>query len=106
MAIAEDVEDGGQEAVRQPLVQEETKSIHSSRERGSWMVYFSTFVAVCGSYEFGTCVSLLTSQLTVSPSQLLCGVRIFVMWFWLQAGYSSPTQSAIIEDLHLSLPEV
>ncbi|XP_023533480.1 sugar transporter ERD6-like 7 [Cucurbita pepo subsp. pepo] len=76
MAIAEDVEDGGQEAVRQPLVQEETKSIHSSRERGSWMVYFSTFVAVCGSYEFGTC-----------------------------AGYSSPTQSAIIEDLHLSLPE-
>lgn len=22
-----------------------------------WMVYFSTFVAVCGSYEFGTCVS-------------------------------------------------
>ncbi|XAR61253.1 hypothetical protein NMG60_11034899 [Bertholletia excelsa] len=41
-----------------------------------WMVCLSTFVAVCGSYEFGCC-----------------------------AGYSSPTQSAITEDLSLSLGE-
>ncbi|KAM2631840.1 hypothetical protein TB1_030563 [Malus domestica] len=40
------------------------------------MVYLSTFVAVCGSYEFG------------------CGV-----------GYSSPTQSGIMNDLGLSLAE-
>lgn len=25
-------------------------------EEASWMVYLSTFIAVCGSYEFGTCV--------------------------------------------------
>ncbi|GAB4841191.1 hypothetical protein Ancab_021935 [Ancistrocladus abbreviatus] len=41
-----------------------------------WMVYLSTVVAVCGSYEFGTC-----------------------------AGYSSPIQSAITEDLGLSTAE-
>ncbi|CDP03586.1 unnamed protein product [Coffea canephora] len=40
------------------------------------MVYLSTFVAVCGAYEFGCC-----------------------------AGYSSPTQSAIREDLNLSISE-
>ncbi|KAK3415679.1 hypothetical protein EUGRSUZ_H01584 [Eucalyptus grandis] len=40
------------------------------------MVYFTTFVAVCGSYEFGTC-----------------------------AGYSSPTQDAIVEELSLSTAE-
>lgn len=39
-----------------------------------WMVYLSTFVVVWGSYEFGCC-----------------------------AGYSSPTQAAIREDVHLSL---
>jgi SP family facilitated glucose transporter-like MFS transporter 8 len=25
-------------------------------EEASWMVYLSTIIAVCGSYEFGTCV--------------------------------------------------
>uniref|UniRef100_M0ZWZ7 Sugar transporter n=1 Tax=Solanum tuberosum TaxID=4113 RepID=M0ZWZ7_SOLTU len=40
------------------------------------MVYLSTFVAVCGSYSFGSC-----------------------------AGYSSPIQSAIREDLNLSIAE-
>ncbi|XP_047317095.1 sugar transporter ERD6-like 16 [Impatiens glandulifera] len=40
------------------------------------MVLLSTAVAVCGSFEFGTCV-----------------------------GYSAPTQSAIRNDLHLSLAE-
>ncbi|KAJ4727554.1 Sugar transporter ERD6-like [Melia azedarach] len=41
-----------------------------------WMVYFSTLIAVCGSYAFGSC-----------------------------AGYSSPTQTAIREDLSLTLAE-
>ncbi|PPS16151.1 hypothetical protein GOBAR_AA04437 [Gossypium barbadense] len=41
-----------------------------------WMVYLSTFVAVCGSFAFGSC-----------------------------AGYSSPTQTAITKDLSLSLAE-
>ncbi|CAI9107938.1 OLC1v1007423C1 [Oldenlandia corymbosa var. corymbosa] len=53
--------------------EEQAKKV-SKDER--WMVYFSTFVAVCGSYEFGCC-----------------------------AGYSSPTQSAIRDDLNLSIPE-
>ncbi|KAL0647512.1 hypothetical protein Bca4012_045803 [Brassica carinata] len=41
-----------------------------------FMVLFSTFVAVCGSFEFGSCV-----------------------------GYSAPTQSSIRQDLNLSLAE-
>ncbi|KAG4942148.1 hypothetical protein JHK85_046794 [Glycine max] len=54
-------------------------------EKGSiGMVLFSTFVAVCGSFSFGTCLKLL---------------------FWW-VGYSASTQAAIREDLNLSLAEV
>ncbi|KAK9945440.1 hypothetical protein M0R45_010957 [Rubus argutus] len=48
----------------------------SAHEGHQWMVYLSTFIAVCGSYEFGCC-----------------------------AGFSSPTQAAITEDISLSLAE-
>ncbi|GJN31558.1 hypothetical protein PR202_gb19970 [Eleusine coracana subsp. coracana] len=41
------------------------------------MVLLSTAVAICGSFEFGTCV-----------------------------GYSAPTQSGIVDDVRLSIPEV
>lgn len=92
MAIAQDVEDSGEEAAGQPLLQDEGRP---------WMVYFSTLVAVSGSYEFGTCVS--NPQLTLSQVFFLW---LIVTWPLFQAGYSSPTQSAIIHDLHLSLAEV
>ncbi|OAY61721.1 sugar transporter ERD6-like 7 [Manihot esculenta] len=49
--------------------------LNSSKQR-NWMVYLSTLVAVCGSFEFGCC-----------------------------AGYSSPTEDAITGDLSLSLAE-
>ncbi|XP_028781650.1 sugar transporter ERD6-like 16 [Neltuma alba] len=55
----------------------ESDSEHDKVENGSnGMVLFSTFVAVCGSFAFGTCV-----------------------------GYSAPTQAAIRADLNLSLAE-
>ncbi|PWA49818.1 major facilitator superfamily protein [Artemisia annua] len=57
--------------VRAPLVAQGEKS-----KENNFMVYLSTFVAVCGSFAFGSC-----------------------------AGYSSPTQSAILEELNLSLAE-
>ncbi|KAK9984100.1 hypothetical protein SO802_033625 [Lithocarpus litseifolius] len=84
MAIKEDVENSVQEAeIREPLIQDNNNLAHGedgpSQKSSSghpWMVYFSTFVAVCGSYAFGAC-----------------------------AGYSSPTQSAIREELTLSLAE-
>ncbi|KAG2693574.1 hypothetical protein I3760_08G102700 [Carya illinoinensis] len=83
MAIKEDVESSVQEHIREPLMQGEKNladgedgSSQKSSQGHHWMIYFSTFVAVCGSYEFGAC-----------------------------AGYSSPTQSAIREDLSLSLAE-
>ncbi|CAM8976146.1 unnamed protein product [Rhodiola kirilowii] len=48
-------------------------SKHKSGKDRIWMVYLSTLVALCGSFEFGIC-----------------------------SGYSSPTQSAITEELGLS----
>ncbi|KAJ4722288.1 Sugar transporter ERD6-like [Melia azedarach] len=91
MAIGQfkDVENGeivnGLEGLEKPFIQEEGKVVsyeddddESNETSGGslWMVLLSTFVAVCGSFEFGSCV-----------------------------GYSAPTQSAIREDLHLSLAE-
>ncbi|KAL0459589.1 UNVERIFIED_CONTAM: Sugar transporter ERD6-like 7 [Sesamum latifolium] len=87
MANNEDIENGEscvQEEIRAPLLSrvetvgngdEEKPSKKSSNEE-RWMVYLTTFVAVCGSYAFGCC-----------------------------AGYSSPTQAAIREDVNLSLAE-
>ncbi|KAK3007906.1 hypothetical protein RJ639_013051 [Escallonia herrerae] len=90
MAFRQDIqkaEQSVQEEIREPLVpREKTEAdedgygAEDQTQKGSkgheWMVYFSTFVAVCGSYAFGSC-----------------------------AGYSSPTQSAIREELNLSLAE-
>ncbi|CAL5193593.1 unnamed protein product [Lathyrus oleraceus] len=80
MEIKEDVEGGKHKIITEPLLGEnknqllhETKDHHHNHP---WMVYFTTFIAVCGSYEFGAC-----------------------------AGYSSPTQDAIRKDLSLSLAE-
>ncbi|GFZ13686.1 major facilitator superfamily protein [Actinidia rufa] len=77
-----------QEEIREPLILVDKASddeedgyaaadqTHKSSKGHEWMVYLSTFIAVCGSYAFGAC-----------------------------AGYSSPTQSGIMEDLSLSLAE-
>ncbi|GMY27607.1 sugar transporter ERD6-like 16 [Fagus crenata] len=66
----------GLEDLERPLIQQD-KNVTYKVEGGSiGMVLLSTFVAVCGSFEFGSCV-----------------------------GYSAPTESAIREDLDLSLAE-
>ncbi|XP_075100388.1 sugar transporter ERD6-like 7 [Nicotiana tabacum] len=73
-----------QEEIRAPLITQTYKrATEEQAENGCYekkqnrcMVYLSTFVAVCGSFAFGSC-----------------------------AGYSSPTQSAIREDLNLSIAE-
>ncbi|XP_057782551.1 sugar transporter ERD6-like 7 isoform X2 [Salvia miltiorrhiza] len=67
MAGKQDVE-RGEEGSRAPLL--------AAANEDRFMVYLSTFVAVCGSYAFGSCI-----------------------------GYSSPTQFAIREDVNLSLAE-
>ncbi|XP_057438833.1 sugar transporter ERD6-like 7 [Lotus japonicus] len=76
MAIKEDEEYGAEKGIREPLVEEQNKQLNQGSKGHPWIVYFTTFVAVCGSYAFGACV-----------------------------GYSSPTQDAIREDLNLSLAE-
>ncbi|KAL0414660.1 UNVERIFIED_CONTAM: Sugar transporter ERD6-like 16 [Sesamum radiatum] len=85
MAIHEhrDVENGlddHRHELQKPFIQH-PKSVDSdeetTNENGSiGMVLLSTCVAVCGSFEFGSCV-----------------------------GYSSPTQSAIRQDLNLSISQ-
>ncbi|KAI5426766.1 sugar transporter ERD6-like 7 [Lathyrus oleraceus] len=78
MEIKGDVEGGKQKGVREPLLGEKNKQLvnETKDHHHPWMVYFTTFIAVCGSFEFGTCT-----------------------------GYSSPTQEAIRKDLNLSLAE-
>ncbi|PPS06176.1 hypothetical protein GOBAR_AA14487 [Gossypium barbadense] len=87
MAIKEDIERGNDsvfESAAVSLLQDENDMAgkedgytdQTSSKASLWTVYFSTFVAVCGSFEFGSC-----------------------------AGYSSPTQTAIRTDLSLSLAE-
>ncbi|XP_076915075.1 sugar transporter ERD6-like 7 [Bidens hawaiensis] len=74
MAIEKDMEQTEntiQDNMVAPLIAQDAKG-----KENNFMVYLSTFVAVCGSFAFGSC-----------------------------AGYSSPTQSAILEDLNLSLAE-
>ncbi|KAL7105061.1 hypothetical protein ACP275_07G022100 [Erythranthe tilingii] len=75
-----DIEKYGVDNLEKPFIQH-VKCVDSEEEtideNGSIsMVLLSTCVAVCGSFEFGSCV-----------------------------GYSSPTQSAIREDLNLSLSQ-
>ncbi|KAL0735552.1 hypothetical protein Bca4012_011762 [Brassica carinata] len=59
-----------------PLLKKVADEEESEINESYFMVLFSTFVAVCGSFEFGSCV-----------------------------GYSAPTQSSIRQDLNLSLAE-
>ncbi|CAK9158353.1 unnamed protein product [Ilex paraguariensis] len=81
-----DIENGvdkGLEDLEKPFIPH-SKTVYSEDDQSSkhdengsiGMVLFSTCVAVCGSLEFGSCV-----------------------------GYSAPTQSAIREDLNLTLSE-
>nr|DAD33493.1 TPA_asm: hypothetical protein HUJ06_012344 [Nelumbo nucifera] len=81
--MKQDVEKGEKEELIQPLIEQQNivackeDGSHKNENRGTiGMVLLSTFVAVCGSFEFGSCV-----------------------------GYSAPTQSAIRNDLHLSISE-
>nr|GMD23625.1 sugar transporter ERD6-like 7 [Ipomoea batatas] len=76
MDIKQDVERGENSVdMRAPFITPQKEDGYESKEE-RWLVYFSTIVAVCGSYAFGSC-----------------------------AGYSSPTQSAIRDDLNLSLAQ-
>ncbi|KAK9017952.1 hypothetical protein V6N11_000946 [Hibiscus sabdariffa] len=74
-----DVENGkssGRSEMKQPLIQHINPKHESKRKGLLKVVLLSTFVAVLGSYEFGSCM-----------------------------GYSAPVQAAITEDLHLSIAE-
>ncbi|KAI3990205.1 hypothetical protein MKX01_029183, partial [Papaver californicum] len=88
MTITQEVENsnnGQRESITEPLIRQRKVSIHEESHQlegngnggGSmFMVFLSTFVAVCGSFEFGSCV-----------------------------GFSAPAQSGITSDLGLSLSE-
>ncbi|GMY21348.1 sugar transporter ERD6-like 8 isoform X1 [Fagus crenata] len=77
MATSKDFENGKGTDVLEPLVKKnELEEQLESNDDGLWMVLFSTLVAVCGSFEFGSCV-----------------------------GYSAPTQFGIMDELGLSSEE-
>ena len=66
--------DGNRE-VREPLVD---KDMAESKPEQPWMVYLSTFVAVCGSFAFGSCVSEFTYPWKV----ITCFVRPLIFFFY------------------------
>lgn len=78
MATIQDLETGDG-SLSEPLIkhkeeaEEEMLLQKTSNSGGLWMVFFCTFIAVCGSFEFGSCV-----------------------------GYSAPTQFDIMADLKLT----
>ncbi|XP_043709578.1 sugar transporter ERD6-like 7 [Telopea speciosissima] len=65
-----------QKEIREPLIQYGEDEDRKSTNDSHWMVYLSTFVAVAGSFEFGTCV-----------------------------GFSSPVEAALRKDLNLSIAQ-
>ncbi|GKU86694.1 hypothetical protein SLEP1_g1185 [Rubroshorea leprosula] len=112
----EDVINNGDAEVRAPLIHQPKNMVDeedgTTHHHGGnqWMVYLSTFVAVCGSYEFGCCVSGLsyfkaeqigTDTFINSRMKILLALVLLTM----NVGYSSPTESAIMEDLSLSTAE-
>ncbi|XP_077219166.1 sugar transporter ERD6-like 7 isoform X2 [Tasmannia lanceolata] len=80
MAISEDVENGDnieQEEMREPLMKiSSAREEYDNNKSSIFMVLLSTFIAVWGSFEFGSC-----------------------------GGYSAPAQSSITDDLGLSVAE-
>ncbi|XP_057960871.1 sugar transporter ERD6-like 8 [Malania oleifera] len=76
MARNQDLEIGNG-SLCEPLITQKTEEeeivLQHSNNGGLWMLLFSTFVAVCGSFEYGSCV-----------------------------GYTAPTQFGIMDDLKLS----
>nr|KJB22569.1 hypothetical protein B456_004G054600 [Gossypium raimondii] len=63
--------ENGESSMKEPLLLH-----HAKKTRSLEVVFLTTFVAVLGSYEFGSCM-----------------------------GYSAPVQSAITKELHLSIAE-
>lgn len=60
MATKAGINNSKKEELRKPLIPQDKDAeihIHKDSDRHEWMVYLSTFVAVCGSYAFGSCVS-------------------------------------------------
>ncbi|KAK8614606.1 hypothetical protein V6N13_068406 [Hibiscus sabdariffa] len=80
MTIEDDVEKCNNNVhgdVSMPLLLEQANLTDETSSKASlWMVYLSTIVAVCGSFEFGSCI-----------------------------GFSSPTQAEITKDLSLTLAQ-
>ncbi|KAK3200382.1 hypothetical protein Dsin_023797 [Dipteronia sinensis] len=75
MATKQDIERGKVNLAEPFIEREKETEVKSSSDNGDLgMVFLSTFVAVCGSFEFGSCM-----------------------------GYSSPAQFGIMEDLNLSI---
>lgn len=95
-----------------------------------WILYLTTFVTVCGSFAFGSCVCVLFTSCTylflLDNLKILiktCRIKFYIicmfvqanicylavstwLFFFSQIGFSSPIQSAITEDLNLTLAEV
>ena len=76
MATRQDVEKGN-DTITKPLIGQKKEVQIQSNNGGLWVVLLSTLVAVCGSFEFGSCVSIEISSNGVFTS------------FWLEHDFRS-----------------
>lgn len=83
-----DVESGeikGLEDLEEPLIVADDEKIVVHHENGSiWMALLCTFVAVCGSFEFGSCVSsflLNKFMFFCCCCQSIFQIKIYCFWF-------------------------
>lgn len=97
--------------VTEPLIEKDGRSTEGSIS----FSLLSTAVAVFGSFQYGLCVSNCKLPIWIVHAQILrpvClsrSIEVVLPWFFLwrlQIGYTSPTQSGIINELNLSLSEV
>ncbi|GKV08907.1 hypothetical protein SLEP1_g20478 [Rubroshorea leprosula] len=76
MANQQDIEKGSTHSLTEQLIEKDSSSLDENGGGSLVMVFVCAFFAICGSFEFGSTI-----------------------------GYSSPTQSAIMEELKMSSSE-
>ncbi|KAK1381054.1 hypothetical protein POM88_027798 [Heracleum sosnowskyi] len=91
--------------IRDPLIVEKAKFVdeddyaveyQTGKNKGhQWILYLTTIVTVCGSF----CIWIMRKYLLLSS-------LTFVFLLLSQIGFLSPIQSAITEDLNLTVAEL
>ncbi|RVX18754.1 Sugar transporter ERD6-like 8 [Vitis vinifera] len=107
MATRQDVEKGN-DTITKPLIGQKKEVQIQSNNGGLWVVLLSTLVAVCGSFEFGSCTVFCARKMHI-PEIILeacqCYGACSTMKHSILVGYSAPAEYGIMDDLGISYSE-